>query len=174
MLQSLFFLLEKVLRYQDKINNMANTKDLFQSLQSLKQHLGVISTVSEDGKVESAVVYFSFDEELNLYFLTRMGSRKYKNIFHNPVVSFIAYSEHPAQTFQFEGKASIVSDPGEQGKAFTDVYINIAKKESNNPPVSQNMDSGLAVMKISPIWARFSDYDPLRKGEEKFQEVKFD
>lgn len=153
---------------------MTNTKDLFQSLQSLGLHIGVLSTVSEEGRAESAAVYFSFDEDLNFYFLTRMGSRKYKNILNNPIVSFVAYSEHPPQTFQLEGKVSIVSDPTEQRKAFTDVYINIAKKESKNPPVSQTMDSALAVMKISPLWARLSDYDPLKKGEEKFQEVKFD
>lgn len=138
---------------------MINLNEIADSVKSLEQHLGVVSTAGEDGKVESAVVYFTFDKDLNIYFLTRTGSRKYKNILKNPSVAFIAYSEYPPQTLQLEGIASDINDPKEQGKIFTDL-MTLAKNHSYaEPPIGQMMESELAVMKITPSWARFGNFN---------------
>lgn len=152
---------------------MTNLNEIAEALTSLNQHVGVISTVSEDKRPESAVVYFTFDKDLNVFFLTRMGSRKYKNISRDADVAFVTHSGYPIQTFQLKGKASDITDPKEQEKVFTELFT-LAKQQSfGEPPIEQMMNSELAVMKIIPTWARFGNYD-VSEDHTTFKEITFE
>jgi general stress protein 26 len=140
----------------------------FLSLQ--KSKLGVISTVNEENKPEAALVYFAFDLDLNLYFVTRDTSRKYKNIMKNKYVSFTAATEDPPQTLQLEGEAAVHSDMEDQKKLYQEL-IGLASSRNFSAPISQ-MDSGsLQFVKISPQWIRFGNFE-VRKHGEVFEEVK--
>src|SRR3989344_3534674 len=86
-----------------------------------KSRLGVVSTVNQENKPESAFVYYTFDENLNIYFVTRDASRKYKNIFDNKNVAFITATENPPQTLQLEGLASVESNIDRQKHLFQEL-----------------------------------------------------
>ncbi len=135
----------------------------------LGKKLGVVSTVSVGGAPESAFVYFIIDDALNVYFATRAGSRKYKNLMQNPRAAFVIASEHPPQTIQIEGDATVVTDANEQQTLLPDL-IKMLSEGGYVRPMNHMMDSELVFMKISPTWARFGDFEVVRE-EGAFREV---
>jgi len=88
-----------------------------------KSKLGVVSTVNQESRPESAFVYFTFDENLNIYFATRDSSRKYKNILENKNVAFVMATENPPQTLQLEGVANVHNDIEEQKDLFQELAM---------------------------------------------------
>ena len=141
-----------------------------QELQSINQPLGVISTVNESGKPESASVYYICDKALNIFFVTRSESRKYKNLQKNLNASFVITSEHPPKTIQLEGTASEVTDPEEQLTYF-DKLVAKASESNLMPPVTQTVAGEMVFMKLSTTWARLGNFEVMKEGE-KFIETK--
>ena len=135
-----------------------------------KSRLGVVSTVNEENKPESAFVYYAFDENLNIYFATREVSRKYKNILQNKNVSFVIATENPPQTLQLEGIASVHNDAGEQKHLFQEL-VGLASTKHFSAPISQQPTGGLQFIKISPSWIRFGNFE-VRKHGDTFEEVE--
>jgi uncharacterized protein YhbP (UPF0306 family) len=149
---------------------MNTTEKMYRELASMNQPLGVLSTINEKGFPESATVYYIFDKDLNLYFVTREESRKYKNIKHNRHVSFVVSTEKPAKTFQLHGTAHQVQLPYEESSYFADL-VSIASKHVFIPPVSQIGDSKMLFVKITPTWMRVGDFSIIEKDDNKFIEV---
>lgn len=135
-----------------------------------KSRLGVVSTVNEDNKPESAFLYFAFDENLNIYFVTKDNSRKFKNIKNNNNVAFTSGTENPPQTLQLEGIATIHDDLKDQKHLFQEL-VALASAKHFAPPISQQSTGGLQFVKISPQWIRFGNFE-IRKKDDTFQEVK--
>lgn len=135
-----------------------------------KSRLGVVSTVSKENKPESALVYFAFDENLNIYFATKDNSRKYKNILQNKNVSFVMATVNPPQTLQLEGTASVHNDTGDQKHLFQEL-VGLASVKHFSAPITQQSTGGLQFIKISPTWVRFGNFEA-RKHGDTFQEVK--
>lgn len=127
--------------------------------------------MSGEGKPQSAFVYFAFDENLNIYFVTKDSSRKYKNILDNKNVAFVFATENPPQTFQMEGEASVHSDIEDQKRLFQEL-VGLASAKHFSPPISQQANGGLQFLKITPNWIRFGNFE-VRKHGNVFEEVKF-
>lgn len=148
-------------------NELKNKVIAFLGLQTSR--LGVISTVNGDSKPESALVYYTFDENLNIYIATKDSSRKYKNILMNPNVAFVIATENPPQTLQLEGIASVHSDSEEQKHLFQEL-VGLASNKHFSAPIAQQSYGGLQFVKISPTWMRFGNFEA-RKHGDAFQEV---
>lgn len=148
-----------------------NIEDTIHSeLEGMNQPLGVISTINEAGKPQSASVYYIVDKALNIFFVTRSESRKYKNIQHDSNVSFVVTSEHPPKTIQLEGTAAEVVDANEQLTYF-DKLVAKATEHTFMPPVSQMVTGEMVFMKITTSWARMGDFEVMKEGD-KFVETK--
>ena len=74
--------------------------DLYSFIADCK--LGVISTLSSSGKVESALVGIAVTEHLEIIFDTVKSSRKYSNLISNPACSLVA-GWAGEQTVQYDG-----------------------------------------------------------------------
>lgn len=139
---------------------------IINALKLMTEHLGVVSTIGEDGAPESAVVYFDFDDKIGIYFMAQAESRKYKNILHNPKVAFAIYSANPARTIQIKGEAGAITDEKEKASHLEGLQ-SAAKAKSVLPPVNQIGDisgkSEIVVVKITPTWARLGDFDIYRE-----------
>lgn len=134
-------------------------------LNSINQPLGVISTVTTEGKPTSASVYYICDSALNIFFVTRSQSRKYKNIQNNPNASFVITSEHPPKTIQLEGTVAEVVDSNEQINYFEKLVAK-ATESTFMPPVSQMVEGELVFMKFSTHWARVGDFEVMKEGDK--------
>ena len=146
---------------------MNTEQKISHELKSISQPLGVIGTVNEDAqpKPQSATVYYVCNDALDIFFVTRSESRKYKNIKKNPNVSFVITNEHPPKTIQFEGTASEVVDPDEQIKYYN--MLTARATESNPmPPVAQIVTGELVFLKITVMWARFGDFEIMKEGDK--------
>ena len=136
-------------------------------MKELQQNLGVIATTNE--KPEAAVVYFSYDENLNIYFTTRKNSRKYANLTTNPHAAFVIYNAELLKTIQFEGVVTVVENPLEQGKYYSQL-VELAAKNNPLPPIDQLGESEIMFMKLSTTWARVGNFEIARTGDV-FEEV---
>lgn len=138
-----------------------------EELQSTTQTLGVISTVNEEAKAkpQSATVYYVCNDALDVFFVTRSSSRKYKNIQANSSVSFVITDEHPPKTIQLEGTATEVTDPDEQIKYY-DMLMARVTENNPMPPVTQIAAGELVFLKMTTTWARFGDFEVTKEGNK--------
>lgn len=129
-----------------------------QELQELltKTTTGVVSTYSGT-TLESAAMYYIADENLNIYFHTRTNSEKYNNIKNNTTVTFVVYKENPALTLQIKGKAVIIEDVTEALDVFSKL-LERTTKSGLTPPLLKLEQSEVALIKITPTWARFGNF----------------
>lgn len=139
-------------------------------LKNEKQRLGVLSTISATGTPQSAFIYYAFDEDLNIYFITRTESRKYINIKNNPNVAFVVGTETPPQTLQIEGTASVLERPEDFSFLFSDL-VKMTVERHFVPPITQMTNSGdVFFMKITPTWVRLGNFE-IRRNGEMFEEI---
>ena len=134
------------------------------------QKLGVLSTVNQENKPESAVVYYTSDKEANIYFVTRAASRKYRNSVINPNACFVISTEFPAKTLQIGGTMDMVTDAHEQEELFPKL-IKITTEKNLTPPISKMDSSEIIFVKLSAKWIRLGDFsNPV--GDMIFEEIK--
>lgn len=132
-------------------------------MKTLEQNLGVISTSTSD-KPEAAVIYFAYDNQLNIYFATRKASRKYTNLAENPNAAFVIYNAELLKTIQLEGVVSVVEDPYEQVVHYTQL-VELAVKNNPLPPIDQLGESEIMFLKLTPTWARVGTFEATRDGD---------
>lgn len=119
-------------------------------LNFIRQHkLAVLSSVSPDGKPESAVLEFGETEDLELIFDTFTFSRKFKNLQNNKNVAFVIGWDEDI-TVQYEGIAEEVK--GEKAEKYKEAYW------SKNPKAKRwETKEGITYFKVTPKWIRYSD-----------------
>ncbi len=148
------------------------SEEIIKFLKEEKQKLGVISTVTKENTPESAFMYYTFDKDLNIYFATRVASRKYKNFLENKHVAFVVATENPPQTLQLEGIATVAAEIEIQKSLFPEL-ITLAAKRNFAAPISQMESSELKFIKITPNWIRFGNFE-VRKHDGMFEEIKIE
>src|SRR3989344_414348 len=120
------------------------------------QKAAVLSTHASDGTIDAAAVYFIIDEQLNFYFTTKVGTRKYQNMTTNPNVTLTIPNAETLQTIELKGKASLVTSP----KEITDHTVSLINKNKFEgapwaQPVAKLHAGQYVIMKITPTWLRY-------------------
>jgi general stress protein 26 len=115
-----------------------------------KQRLAVISSVSESGSPESALIGVGVTPGLEIVFDTLDSSRKYKNIIQNPNVSLVIGWDNEISV-QYEGIATLLTDADEY---YREVYYN-AYPDGRERALTWR---GLVQFKVSPKWIRYSNF----------------
>jgi len=129
------------------------------ALAFLKRHkTGVLGTVSPAGDAHASMVYYTADDDFNVYFLTLPGTRKYQALSAHPQVAFtVSVADVPA-TLQLEGTAMDISlDPDIAAKK--DALMEVLN--SNQwfyGPVAKLNPANVAVVWIRPRWVRWANY----------------
>jgi general stress protein 26 len=119
----------------------------------MRRHLlAVQSSVSPEGWPQAAVVGYVVDDRLELFFDTRAGSRKARNLRANPRIALvIGWELEQACTLQLEGVADEPS--GTELARFKALYF--ARFPDG---VEREGWPDIAYFRVRPTWARFSDY----------------
>ena len=129
----------------------------------LENLMTVISTVSESGQPQSALIGFAEDEAGNLYFQTKETSRKAANLQISNKVSFvIGWDVASLTTLQYQGAAERVTSETEIS-AFKQRFIN---KKSPAAQYLENPD--VQFYKVTPTWLRYSNYKENSVWEHSF------
>jgi len=129
------------------------------ALAFLKRHkAGVLATVAADYNIHASMVYYTADDDFNIYFLTQLTSRKFEALSEHPQVAFtIAESDIP-QTLQIEGMAMDISlDEGEAKKK--DALFEILNSHSPfYAPLTKMDPASIVMIWIRPTWVRWGDF----------------
>jgi general stress protein 26 len=126
------------------------------------ERLGVLSTVAEDGRPESALVGVATTSELELIFDTVKSSRKYPNMKRDPRVAFVIGCTTEV-TVQYEGIAEELD-----GAALAE-YKKVYFAKFTDGPARQSWP-GIIYFAVRPKWLRYCDYNP---GNQRIEELKF-
>jgi hypothetical protein len=116
-----------------------------------RHRFGVVSSISEEGVPQSALVGIAITPQLEIIFDTVKSSRKYPNLIARPVCSFVV-GWAGEQTVQFEGLAT--EPDGSDLKRYQEMYFAVwpeCKAHMNWPDI--------AYFVVRPRWIRYSDYD---------------
>lgn len=136
------------------MNKHTEAREFLQS-----HHLGVLSTL-KDGKPWSAAVYFALGEHFVLYFLTATNGHKFLAMQQDPHVAFVVADDNAQTTVQLTGTVERLPIGEEMDKAYSELAgIHAPGGHSWEPPVSKLHQAELAVMKITPDFLQYADYN---------------
>lgn len=129
-----------------KVSGLKKINDFLQ-----KCPLAVISTIDTfNCSGESALIAFTQNDELELYFMTFIDSRKYLNLQNNCKVSLVIGFGYT--TIQYEGMAHQLKE-----EAVKEALHAFSIKETPCTPDFLN-NPRATFFKIMPKWIRYSDY----------------
>lgn len=139
-----------------------------------KNHVGVLATADKSGQPHAATVYLTFDQQLNLYFVTKKETQKSHNLRSNPKAAVAIHDAVAQTTVQAEGSVSEVTEPDQQERVFNDIWDIAFRVSRTGPPTTQVNAGGYIVYKLptpSLRIARFTVSVPNATNEKIFETV---
>ena len=128
--------------------------------------IAVLATVGSDNRPHTAVIYFYIDADLNIYFITKEKTAKYKNIIENPEVALSVYEPSSQTTVQASGRADIVTDMTRVNEIFRHVLaVTKSTSESSIPPISKIEGGEYKCFCIRPRTIRLAEYTKPEHGD---------
>lgn len=114
--------------------------------------LGVVSSLSPEGLVQSALVGIAIAEDLRIIFDTVTDSRKYRNLLNDPQISLVVGWDGES-TLQLEGIAEIPQ--GDELSKLKEIYYRAYPDGWDRAATWPN----LTYYCIRPKWIRYSDFN---------------
>ncbi|MEO7364205.1 MAG: pyridoxamine 5'-phosphate oxidase family protein [Candidatus Saccharimonadales bacterium] len=141
-----------------------NTPEYRRVHEFLKKHQsGVLSTAGDAGSVWGATVYFVTDDDLNIYFVTRTGSFKYKNIQTQPFAALTVSDGEAQITVQLSGEVSQMPI-----NKYMDIFFDkfAAMRPEGDfdwaPPVDKVHEGNYMPLQLTPSRMQYADYGKRR------------
>jgi len=137
-----------------------NLQEVFRFMDS--ERYGVLTTTTNSGQPEAALVGFAVTPALEIIFDTVRSSRKYPNLKENPRVAFVVGCTTEI-TVQYEGEAEELE--GEALAKYKPIYF---RKFTDGP--ARESWAGITYFVVRPKWVRYCDYNP---GSRRIEEREF-
>jgi len=152
------------------------SEDKQQILHFLTKHqAGVLATASAAGRPHAATVYFSVDDKLNFYFVTKEDTTKHHNLQANPYAALAVHDAASQATVQATGQAKQLDrdDPRAQHVFNEIVHAAQTTGQSVVPPISQLPAGKYVTYRFTPARIRLAEFNhESNDGHEKlFDEV---
>ncbi len=143
------------------------------ALSFLKSHkIGVLATLSPDGIPHASTIYYASDEDLNIYFLTLISTRKYAALQAHPQVAFTISAPDVPQTLQIEGMAMDITLDEEAAKKKDELFQALNSNPWFYGPLTKLDPATSVVVWIRPTWIRWADYAFAQAGSSNvFKEI---
>jgi general stress protein 26 len=131
----------------------------------LRHHpMGILSTVSEDGKPWGAAIYYVVDEDFNFYFVTRAGTHKYQNLESHPFVALTVADSGSQTTVQLSGKVEKLPVKDYMDIVFDKLTkIKPADDHSWTPPLAKIHEGNYMPLKLTPDHLQYANYGHRRE-----------
>lgn len=137
-----------------------NLQEVFRFMES--ERLGVLTTATNSGQPEAALMGFAVTPDLEIIFDTVRSSRKYPILKENPRVAWVVGCTTEV-TVQYEGVAEEL-----EGAALAK-YKQIYFQKFPDGPARENW-AGMTYFVVRPKWVRYCDYNP---GSRRIEEQRF-
>lgn len=126
-----------------------------------------LGTTTKDGKPWVCEVHFAYDDDLNLYFVSKVSTRHCTEIAENPNVAGNIVRQHslvePPGGIYFEGTAQVVDNPSEEQ---IDTYCTRLKRDKDRLINELKEENGKRMYQIKVVdWAAFGKFgdEPMGK-----------
>lgn len=127
-----------------------------------------LATVTIKTKPDAATVFYIVDEELTIFFMTRIESRKFRNLEKQHVVSMVITDEKTMETIQLTGTAERIENLVEESGALTRLWIADYRNPNWPGPAVKLFESGhsvqLAVVKVVPLEMTYASFERQKNG----------
>jgi len=120
--------------------------------------LAVVSTVGPDGKPFAVTMYVVSDDRLNLYFMTKKETTKFRNMSSNPYI-FITFSdETDLSTLQISGKVNTIDPQSDSQTTYNLMRGLRVKINEEKIPVSKLNAGEYVIFKVDVDKATLTNY----------------
>jgi len=126
------------------------------------ESLAVLSTVSESGEPEAALVGFAVTPGLEIVLDTVKSSRKYPNLKKNPRMAWVIGCTTEV-TVQYEGVAEEL-----EGEEMAKYKVTYFAKFADGP--ARESWPGITYFVVRPKWVRYCNYSP---PSPRIEELRF-
>ena len=137
----------------------------------IKHRAGALATTSLKGVPHVATIYCIVDEDLNLYFSTRVEGRKFHNLLENPTVALAFSDEVNMGTVQLTGKAERVESLElEQDILYKLITYRYGEPNWPSPPFKlfeRGATNELAIIKVTPFEMTYASFETTTTGRYK-------
>ena len=146
------------------VNYSAERKHIVDFLND--HHSGVLASADKKGRPHAAAIYFTFDESLNIQFLTKKETTKFSDLEDNPLAVLVVYDQAKQTSVQIKGQVIEIKDMGRVDRVIADIlHIATLASDSGVPPLSKLRAGAYVVFRIIPDSIRMAMYtqpDPSR------------
>lgn len=126
----------------------------------INQHpLTVLSTLNADGTPHGTTIYTGSDGQLNVYFMTKSGTTKVRNIRENSAVALTMSSEDHQTTLQINGHAAEITMPDEGTIAFQVLGSIRHQSEDFRLPITKIEAGSYVIFKVEIVHATLTQYE---------------
>lgn len=121
--------------------------------------MGVLSTAGGPGSVWGAAVYFVTDEDMNIYFVVRTGTQKYKNIEEQPFAALTVADSENQITIQLSGKVERMPIH-KYMEVFFDKFAAMRPEGDYHwaPPIDKVHEGNYMPLQLIPSHLQYADY----------------
>ena len=124
-----------------------------------KNQVGVLATSDTTGKPHAATVYFTFNKQFDVYFITKRETQKRRNLQTNNLAAIAIYDANQQATVQAEGTVIEVTDAKQMEWIYNDIWHIASKTNPNSaPPPSQLTAGGYIVYKMAAPSLRMATF----------------
>lgn len=135
-----------------------------------KHPVGVLATSDASGKPSAATVYYKADDQLNIYFITKDGTAKHRNLQANSQASFVVYEAKTQTTVQANGTVELIEDAGRFQDIFASILqSSVATSGTAVPPIAKLTAGSYVAYRLRPKMVRMAVY--IRPDEGNFERI---
>ena len=138
----------------------------------INNETGVLATLSGEGTPRARMVYYTADDNFNVYFLTLANTRKVADMTANAHVAFVIAQTDIPHTLQIEGSVTDLTDSATNDPLLVNFVKMISSKTEYGIP-AEHMDSAvIRFFKITPEWVRWGDFTFGQGTDKVLTEIK--
>lgn len=124
-----------------------------------KHNIGILATSDNQSTPHAATIYFFTDPDFNIYFMTREGTTKQKNLDQNPKAALAIFEAATQKTVQISGTVTKIEDPNLRDGINSKVHAithDTSYKES--PPFTKLSSGNNVAYCLHPNKLRLAEY----------------
>lgn len=124
----------------------------------MAHNLGVLATATREAAPHARTVYYSCDDDFNIYFITLANTRKATDIHDNPHAAFVVSEAEIPRTIQIEGEVEDLTESAHIDPILGNLLKTLQSNETYGPPLGRLDTSTLKFYKIKPTWIRWGNF----------------
>lgn len=133
-----------------------------------KHPSAVIASIDQSNNPHASVIYINVDNDLNISFLTKNNSHKYKNLKNNNHVMIVVYDLQSQMVAQIIGLAKEIKNADNINKIISKMLnSSFIKSSTSNLAVNELSLADISAFRVVPDEIRMACYDqPLSESDD--------